>query len=83
MRPGWTYLLEAVYSDNTLVISYAFEGLVLLTAVAPDGCELRGVAERQQLAAQLGVVAVPCLQVRVVFVQKKVVQEISCTDWRL
>lgn len=62
MRPGWTYLFEAVYCDNTHVVQYAFEGLVLLGAVAPDGCELRGVAERQHLAAQMGVMAAPCLQ---------------------
>jgi hypothetical protein len=62
MQPGWTYLFEAVYGDNTHVVQYAFEGLVLLAAVKPDGQELRGVTERQHLAAQLGVMAVPSLQ---------------------
>ena len=65
MQPGWTYLFEAVYADNTIVVPYLFEGLVLLTAVAPDGCEMRSPGERQQLAAQLGVMLVPCLQVGV------------------
>lgn len=62
MQPGWTYLFEAVYGDNTHVVQYAFEGLVLLAAVKPDGQELRGITERQHLAAQLGFMAVPSLK---------------------
>ncbi|PNW75381.1 hypothetical protein CHLRE_12g524850v5, partial [Chlamydomonas reinhardtii] len=39
-RPGWTYVMEAVYGNNTHVVPYGFEGLVLLSAVQPDGAEL-------------------------------------------
>lgn len=38
--PGWTYLFEAVYRDNTHVVSYPFEAPVLLAAIGPDGREL-------------------------------------------
>ena len=65
MQPGWTYLFEAVYAKTTIVVPYLFEGSVLLSAVAPDGCEVGNLGERQQLAAQLGVMLVPCLQVGV------------------
>lgn len=58
LQPGWTYLFEAVYRDNTHVISYPFEGLVLLSAMGPNGRELPA-AERQQLAHSLGVLAAP------------------------
>jgi hypothetical protein len=62
LQPGWTYLFEAVYPDNTHVVQYSFEGPVLLTAVAPDGREVRGAAARQALARRLGVLAAPSLE---------------------
>ncbi|GLC36991.1 hypothetical protein PLESTM_000526200 [Pleodorina starrii] len=58
-RPGWTYMLEAVYDTNTVVVPYTFEGLVLLGAVDPRGAELP-LSELPALAADLGVtMAVP------------------------
>ena len=51
-----------MYRDNTHVLPYPFEGLVLLAAVGPDGRELRGAAARQELAQRLGVLAAPSLQ---------------------
>ncbi|KAG2502099.1 hypothetical protein HYH03_000591 [Edaphochlamys debaryana] len=39
-RPGWTYLLEAVYGADTHVVPYAFEGVVLLGAYNEAGLEL-------------------------------------------
>lgn len=38
--PGATYLCEAIYPDNRIVIHYPFTGLVLLAAYADDGREL-------------------------------------------
>jgi len=61
LQPGWTYLFEAIYRSNTHVIQYPFEGLVLLGAVDPEGSELPSAAARQQLAQQLGVLAVPSI----------------------
>lgn len=40
LLPGHTYLAEIVYAANRIVISYAFEGLVLLSAYNDDGHEL-------------------------------------------
>lgn len=62
LQPGWTYLFEAVYRDNTHVVPYDFEGLVLLSAVSPDGHEVRDVATRCELAARLGTLAAPSVQ---------------------
>jgi hypothetical protein len=62
MQPGWTYMFEAVYQHNTHVVRYPFECLVLLGAVSPEGAELPDAAARQQLAAQLGVMAVPSIE---------------------
>jgi hypothetical protein len=62
MQPGWTYMFEAVYQHNTHVVRYPFEMLVLLGAVSPEGAELPDAAARQQLAAQLGVMAVPSIE---------------------
>eukprot|EP00798_Chlamydomonas_sp_ICE-L_P029719 gene29719-5154_t len=61
LHPGWTYLFEAVYEQNTVLVPYCFEGLLLLAAYDPEGHELMDPAERQKLAAQLGLMAVPCL----------------------
>jgi len=33
MDPEWTYLFEIIYKENRIVISYDFEGLVLLGAI--------------------------------------------------
>jgi hypothetical protein len=62
MQPGWTYMFEAVYQHNTHVVRYLFEGLVLLGAVSPKRAELPDAAARQQLAAQLSVMAVPSIE---------------------
>eukprot|EP00798_Chlamydomonas_sp_ICE-L_P024617 gene24617-10238_t len=62
LHPGWTYLFEAVYEQNTVIVPYSFDGLLLLAAYNPEGHELMDPAERQKLAAQLGLMAVPCLQ---------------------
>lgn len=62
MQPGWTYLFEALYRDNRHVIPYHFETLVLLSAISPSGHELPSAAALQQLARQLGVMAVPCVE---------------------
>jgi hypothetical protein len=62
MQPGWTYLFEAVYRINTHVIQYAFEGLVLLSTIGPDGQELASTVDRCQLAAQLAVLLAPSLE---------------------
>ena len=39
-KEGWTYMFEIIYSDNTVVIDYPFEGLVLLAVTNADGEEL-------------------------------------------
>lgn len=62
LAPGWTYLFEAVYRSSCHVVPYPFEGLVLLSAVGPDGMELPSPDERQALARQLGTMAAPCLE---------------------
>eukprot|EP00798_Chlamydomonas_sp_ICE-L_P024615 gene24615-10236_t len=61
LHPGWTYLFEAVYEQNTVIVPYSFDGLLLLAAYDPEGHELMGPADRQKLAAHLGLMAVPCL----------------------
>jgi hypothetical protein len=58
LKPGWTYAFEAVYADNTVVISYPFEGLVLLDAWSPDGYNL-APSDRLDLAISLGVMCAP------------------------
>ena len=40
LRPGVTYLAEAVYPENRIVVRYPEAGLVLLGAYEPDGSEL-------------------------------------------
>ncbi|KAL4424357.1 hypothetical protein ABPG75_001658 [Micractinium tetrahymenae] len=62
LQPGWTYLFEALYPDNTHVVPYPFEACVLLSAVGPDGRELPRPAARQALAARLGVAAAPAVE---------------------
>ncbi|KAJ9532467.1 hypothetical protein QJQ45_010509 [Haematococcus lacustris] len=63
-QPGWTYLFEAVYAANTHVISYPFQGLVLLDAICPEGLGLASGAAKHALAARLGTLAAPELQLR-------------------
>jgi RNA ligase len=41
LTPGYTYLAEAVYAENRIVISYDKEELVLLSAYDNEGFELR------------------------------------------
>ncbi|KAJ9532820.1 hypothetical protein QJQ45_010939 [Haematococcus lacustris] len=63
-QPGWTYLFEAVYAANTHVISYPFQGLVLLDAICPEGLGLASGAAKHALAARLGTLAAPELQLQ-------------------
>ena len=39
-RVGYTYLFEIIYQNNTMVVSYPFEGLVLLAVADESGQEL-------------------------------------------
>jgi hypothetical protein len=80
MQPGWTYMFEAVYSDNTHVVRYPFEGLVLLGAVSPEGAELPDAAARQQLAEQLGVMAVPSIDGALPELLQRLGRECSLAD---
>jgi RNA ligase len=48
-----TYLAEAVYPENRIVVHYGYEGLVLLGGYDGDGMEL-GYGELHDLAAVLG-----------------------------
>ncbi len=60
LEPGWTYLFEAIYDINRVVVPYAFEGLVLLGAVSPEGAAASPQA-RASLSARLGIMSVPSL----------------------
>ena len=53
LNPGTTYLAEAVYPENRIVVRYADAGLVLLGAYREDGLELN-TSELEQVAAALG-----------------------------
>jgi len=53
LAPGTTYLFEAVYPENRIVIRYAEAALVMLAAYAADGREF-DYAEVEALCAQLG-----------------------------
>ncbi|KAL6758439.1 hypothetical protein V8C86DRAFT_1827786 [Haematococcus lacustris] len=64
VQPGWTYLFEAVYAANTHVISYPFQGLVLLDAICPAGLGLASGAAKHALATRLGTLAAPELQLQ-------------------
>jgi len=44
LRPGTTYLSEAIYPENRIVIAYAEPALVLLAAYGEDGLELETAA---------------------------------------
>ena len=61
---GWTYAFEAVYSTNTVIISYPFEGLVFLDAWSPDGMSTAPL-DRPSLSKKLGaVMCAPSIQCR-------------------
>lgn len=51
--PGTTYLCEAIYPENRIVIEYAESGLVLLSAYDADGYEISAEAT-YAVADQLG-----------------------------
>jgi len=62
LEVGWTYMFEAVYDINRVIVHYNFEGLVLLGAVRPTGTALvPGSDELYVLAAKLGVVCPPSI----------------------
>ena len=39
-QAGYTYLFEIIYQDNTVIVNYLFEGLVLLAITDESGHEL-------------------------------------------
>jgi RNA ligase len=53
LRPGGTYLAEATYPENRIVVRYDAPALVLLAAFAEDGTELDHAAIGE-IAARLG-----------------------------
>jgi hypothetical protein len=60
-EPGWTYLFEAVFADNTMVVQYPFDAPVLLAAVSPDGARSTHAA-CAALAARMGVMLAPSVE---------------------
>ncbi len=58
---GWTYILEAVRGDRSVVMWYMFEGLVLVGAVSPRGVTLTA-SDTRELGTRLGVMSVPYLE---------------------
>ena len=61
LRQGWTYVFEAVYRDNQIVMKYPFDSLVLLAAFNIDGCEIVDLSKKQHIASEVGVPLVPHL----------------------
>jgi adenylate kinase family enzyme len=57
---GWTYLFEAVFKDNTVVVPYAFEAPVLLAIIASDGARLQH-GECAEQARRMGVIMTPSI----------------------
>jgi RNA ligase len=55
---GWTYLFEAVFQDNRVVVPYPFDAPVLLAAVSPSG-ERASHAECVNMAYRMGVMLAP------------------------
>jgi RNA ligase len=53
LQPGTTYLAEAIYPENRIVIHYPEEALVMLAAYREDGAEM-SFDELQETAAALG-----------------------------
>eukprot|EP00397_Hematodinium_sp_SG-2012_P003562 GEMP01003570.1.p1 GENE.GEMP01003570.1~~GEMP01003570.1.p1 ORF type:complete len:1189 (+),score=196.43 GEMP01003570.1:156-3722(+) len=60
LRSGWTYLFEALYKDNSVIVTYNFDSLVLLTAFDSFGQEATYDASAA-IARELQVPMVPCL----------------------
>ncbi len=60
LETGWTYIFEAVYRDNVVIVPYMFEGLVLLgaQAVSPHGVTLTS-DDIWALGTRLGVMSAP------------------------
>ncbi len=52
MVKGVTYLLEAIYPENRIVVPYSFSGCVLLSAYTANGYEITALTD---LAERLGV----------------------------
>ena len=52
-QPGYTYLFEIIYQDNTVIVNYLFEGLVLLAITDESGHEL-SYQELLQCARTIG-----------------------------
>ena len=59
-KPDWTYLFEAVYQDNAVVVQYAFDAPVLLAAFEPNGVRLQHT-DCAALAKQMGVMLAPSI----------------------
>ena len=59
-KEGGTYLFEAVFKDNTVIVPYAFEAPVLLAILSPDGARLPH-RECAQLARKMGVPMTPSI----------------------
>jgi hypothetical protein len=57
---GWTYMFEAVFNDNTVVVPYPFEAPILLAAISPDGVRASH-DECVILSAQMGVMLTPSI----------------------
>lgn len=53
LTPGVTYLAEAIYPENRIIIPYEETGLVMLAAYGSDGLELTSV-EVEAVAAAVG-----------------------------
>ena len=55
LKKGWTYLYEAIYSENKIVIEYDFEGLVLLGVINNETGQEMPYTDLVKEAAALGV----------------------------
>ena len=53
LRKGWTYLVEIIYSENRIVVPYAFSRLVLLSAFREDGTLLAGAGWDGEITVRL------------------------------
>lgn len=59
-KEGWTYLFEAVFKDNAVVVPYAFEAPVLLAIISSDGARLQH-GECAEQARRMGVIMTPSI----------------------
>jgi adenylate kinase family enzyme len=57
---GWTYLFEAVFRENTVIVPYAFEAPVLLAIFSPDGERLPH-SDCVKQARRMGVIMTPSI----------------------